>query len=199
MGKELVGIREFFITGEPEYEASFRNGMPDGWQYRWDEPGKLLSCEPHEGGVPHGNAYQWASDGTLIGTYSMERGTGIDLWWEEIDGSITLSEVYYMVDGLRHGFEWWLYRDGTPSIEKHWIMDELHGIEREWNYDGGLRRGYPRYYVHDVRVTKRQYLAACRKDDTLPPFHIEDNARIREYPPEVTPYLRPRDTSSNIP
>jgi antitoxin component YwqK of YwqJK toxin-antitoxin module len=192
IGKELVGIREFFITGEPEYERAFNNGIRHGMHYDWYDPGKLSSCAPYENGVAHGTAYQWGNDGKLIGSYTMERGTGIDLWWQDwSDGSAELAEVHYERDGNSHGFEWWLNSDGTLREERYWQEGIWHGIEREWNFEDGLRRGYPRYYVHGERVTKRQYVKACTTDTTLPPFRLEDNSPQRVFPPEIAVHLRP--------
>ena len=193
VGKEFVGIREFFITGEPESEWALQNGIRHGTHYRWYEPGKLLSCAPYENGGAHGTAFEWARDGRLLGSYTMERGTGIDLWWEDwSDGSVNLAEVHYECDGKNHGFEWWLNTDASLWQERHWHEGNLHGIEREWNHEGGVRRGYPRYYLHSERVTKRQYLKACTKDTTLPPFRSEDNFPQRAFPPEIAVHLRPR-------
>jgi hypothetical protein len=121
----------------------------------------------------------------------MDHGTGVDLWWQDWeDGSVTLAEAYDSLNGDRHGFEWWLFADGTASQERHWLHGELHGIEREWNDGGGLRRGYPRYFVHGERVTKRQYVATCAKDASLPPFRAEDNVRRHTLPP-AGPSSRP--------
>src|SRR5437870_4791787 len=78
-----VGLRYFLRSGELVCEYSFRNGVKHGWFYRWHEAGKLLSAAHYENGVEHGTAYQWGRDGRVIGTYTMEHGTGIDLWWQD--------------------------------------------------------------------------------------------------------------------
>ena len=61
----------------------------------------------------------------------------------------------------------------------------LHGIERSWNQQGLLHRGYPRYWLNDARVTKSQYVRACADDPALPPFHERDNRPQRRFPSEV--------------
>ncbi len=189
-GKERVGIREFFVTGEPESEWSFQNDVRHGREYHWYEPDKLMSCAPYENGVAHGTAFQWGRDGSLLGSYTMDRGTGIDLWWQDWeDGSATLEEVHYERNGSSHGFEWWLNTDASLREERHWCEGEGHGIEREWNAKGGLRRGCPRYYVHGERVTKRQYSKASAQDTTLPSCRPEDNAPQRVFPPEIAVHL----------
>ena len=81
-------------------------------------------------------------EGRLIGTYRMHRGTGLDLWYRQReDGSIYLGEVHHLLEGRRHGFEWWINEDQeTVYIERHWREGQLHGIWREWNAAGRLRR-----------------------------------------------------------
>jgi hypothetical protein len=189
---EQVGLRTFHPTGELEDEYSFRHGVKHGMQYRCDLPGQLGSAEPYENGVPHGTAYQWSYyDGRLIGTYTLEHGTGIDLWRQDwSDGTVTLTEVHSMRNGCSHGWEWWVNHDQrSVHEERHWMDGELHGIERQWNMQGRLRRGYSRYWVHGKRVTRRQYLRAAASDPTLPPFRPEDNNPERAFPPEIAEHL----------
>lgn len=188
---EVVGIRQFHPAGEPQDEYALRNGVWHGIQYRWDVPGKLLSATPYVDGVEHGTARQWADDGTLIGTYTMRHGTGLDLWWQESDGAIYLAEARYLKDGRPHGCEWWINEDQqTVSRESHFWEGELHGIERQWNHRGRLRRGFPRYYIHGQRVTRTQYIRARAADATLPPFARDDNDPRRVFSPEVAQRLR---------
>lgn len=185
---KLVGIRCFHETGELESEHPLKNGLIHGIVYRSDTPGKLLSAEPYSNGLPHGTARQWSEDGKLLGTYTMKHGTGIDLWWCQHSNSAVpyLSEARYLKDGKWHGFEWWLNEDQKSVMqERHFQNDHLHGIERLWKHQGRLRRGYPRYWVNNVRVAKRQYLCACAKDPTLPPFRETDNRPQRRFPSEV--------------
>jgi antitoxin component YwqK of YwqJK toxin-antitoxin module len=192
VGGKVVGSREFHETGELAFERPLKEGRVHGTEYRWDCPGELLSEEPYVKGLPHGTARQWLG-GKLIGSYTMVRGTGIDLWWQEReDGSVYLSEVYPLRDGRPHGFEWWLNEDQeTVCIERHYWEGKPHGIWREWNSRGRLCRGFPEYYVGGVKVTRPQYLRAAREDPTLPPFREEDNEPRRRFPPEIARHLRP--------
>jgi antitoxin component YwqK of YwqJK toxin-antitoxin module len=187
---KVVGIRRFHETGELEYECPLKNGLAHGIEYRSDVPGELLSAEPYSNGLPHGTARQWSKDGKLIGSYTMRHGTGIDLWWCESfeNGLPYLSEALYVKDGKRHGFDWWLNEDQKSVwMERHFRSGQMHGIERSWNWQGRLKRGYPRYWVNDVRTTKRQYLRACANDPTLPHFRETDNRPQRRFPSEVIP------------
>jgi antitoxin component YwqK of YwqJK toxin-antitoxin module len=105
---KLVGVRFFHETGELEHERPLRNGERHGIEYRSDVSGKLLSAEPYYNGLPHGVARQWSHGGKLLGTYTMNHGTGIDLWWQEHGGRAHLSEARYVKNGKWHGFERWL-------------------------------------------------------------------------------------------
>jgi antitoxin component YwqK of YwqJK toxin-antitoxin module len=187
---ELVGRRVFYESGLLEDESSIRNGLLHGVQYRWYENGQFLSVEPYENGGGHGTAYQWSEDGSLMGTYTLEHGTGLDLWWDDSCGAVVLAEVHMYRKGLQHGWEWWLdFDQESVHTERHWQEGVQHGIERNWNYEGRLRRGYPRYFVKGVRVTKRQYIRASTNDPELPPFRPEDNAQQRTFPSEITVHL----------
>ena len=189
---ERVGDRQFDESGVLIGEGSYRAGVPHGMFYRWAPPGELISTEPWENGVPHGTAYQWGREGKLLGTYTLDRGMGIDLWRQERDdGSVALAEVYFMRDGRRHGYEWWLDHDDQHSveIERHWANGNQHGIEREWNHKGRLCRGHPRYWIRGERVTKRQYLREAARNSTLPAFRPEENIPERSFPPEIRQHL----------
>jgi len=126
----------------------------------------------------------------------MVHGTGYDVWRNQIaDGPVYASEIHSMRDGLMHGFEWWLNEDHRSVYEeKHWHEGKLHGVERFW-VGKKLRRSYPKYWVQDKAVTKRQYVRAAQKDPTLPPFRVKDNSPTREFPPEIRRLLKaPRKT-----
>jgi hypothetical protein len=188
---ELRGIRFFHETGELETERPLKNGKLHGVVYRSDEPGKLTSAEPYRNGLPHGTAKQWSDDGKLMGSYTMKHGTGIDLWWQEHGGFVHLNEARYVRDGKWHGFEWWL-AEGRLFQERHFWNDELHGVERRWNSRGALHRGYPKYWIQNRGVNKRQYLRASASDPSLPPFRERDNRLRRSFPPEVAAHLARR-------
>lgn len=189
VGQEVVGVRYFHETGEPSFEMPQKQGRLHGVVYRWDEPHAILSTEPYADGLPHGTAKQW-SRGKLIGTYQMVRGTGVDLWWGCSDGEVFLAEARFLRDGRPEGFEWWI-NDDQRSVyeERHFRKGQLHGIERAWNSEGRLRKGYPKYWVSGEKVSKRAYLTASRQDPSLPPFRERDNYPGRRFPSEVAEAL----------
>lgn len=186
---KLVGTCFFDKAGRTQTENPLRNGLLHGTQYFFDSPSQLESAEHYVNGLAHGTTRQWSQDGELLGTYTMKHGTGVDLWrarknWGH--GLPYLSEARYIKDGKWHGFEWWINEDQRSVWqERHFQFNQLHGVERSWNAEGRLKRGFPKYWLNGMRVTKRQYLRACAKDATLPPFRESDNRPKRRFPPEI--------------
>jgi antitoxin component YwqK of YwqJK toxin-antitoxin module len=156
-------MRTSFFVGEIVTEYVLSDGETR------DKTANLLSATPYEDGIEHGTAYQWSHDGLLIGTYAMVNGTGTDLWWQEADGEIVLTKAHRRVNNRWDGYEWWFNncRPSELSIEKWWLEGELHGIERKWNLKARIRRGWPKYWIHNQQVDKRKYLRAAAKDPTL--------------------------------
>ena len=131
----------------------------------------------------HGTAVQWADDGTVIGTYEMRRGTGLDVWrCRSADGRVRVTEIHGMRDGKKHGFTWWIEDRTHPNHEEHFWEGHLHGIERMWNENDRLCRGYPRYWIRDEQVRKRKYLRASAQDESLPEYRVADQLPTRRFP-----------------
>ncbi len=192
LGRRLVGKRVFDKNGVLEYECPYKNGKRHGWVYEWYPDGGLVSALPYDNGREHGTATVWGESGAFLGSYTMEHGTGIDFWWQETEGKAQLTEARVIVDNQWDGYEYWFSdHPGELVQEKWWSKGQLHGIEREWNNKGRLRRGFPKYWIHDVQVDKRKYLRALKVDTTLIPFHIEDNQPYRIFPKEVAAHLPP--------
>lgn len=157
-----------------------KEGFYDGERRDWYDNGALHSESFYIDGKEHGTAKQFDSDGSLIGTYAMDHGTGVDLWYRERG---VLSEERHYFDGAMHGFErWWNGDNETVWRERNFQAGLEHGIERQWNNEGRLRRGFPRYFMRGEQVTKRQYLKARELDPSLPEFRDEDNDSHRELP-----------------
>ena len=187
---EIVGQRAYGEEGQLLTETPLRNGSKHGREYQWDDDGRLMLIEPYVNGKIHGTAKQYGRDGSIIGTYSLRHGTGYDIWrGESEDGSIYISEIHTLTDGLPHGYEWWLRKPHIVWHEIHWHEGQYHGIERQWNFANKLRRGFPRYWIKGDRVTKRKYLRATKQDLTLPPFRLKDNSPRRRFPVAIEQLL----------
>lgn len=185
---DIVGIRYFNQNGELELERPMRSGLLHGTLYHVED-GVVISAEPYRNGFAHGIARQWSRDGEFIGNYSMKRGTGLNLWRCKKDWGnkrVFLAEARFIKEGDWHGFEWWLNEDQkSVHDENHFWKNMQHGVQRSWNNKGRLRRGYPRYWVNNKRVTKREYIRASAKDPNLPLFREADNRPKRKFPLEV--------------
>ena len=191
LGKSYVGMRVYSKAGLIERECSYQNGQRHGWQYDWYENGQLLSAIPYSNGREHGTASIWGTSGALLGTYTMDHGTGIDLWWIELDGKAQLTEARVVVDNKMDGYEYW-FRWGEPGVlkkEKWWSNGELHGIEREWTDRDNLRSGFPKYYVRGHEVDRHAYDHEQSADSILRPYAEEDDRPFRTFPPEVAIHL----------
>lgn len=185
---KVVGVRQFDQSGQLEVERPIKNGLSHGTLYICEE-GIMTFAEPYRQGLAHGTARQWSHDGELIGTYTMKHGTGLDLWRQKRNwgtGRVFLAEARFIKKGKWHGFEWWLNEDQRGVYDEHHFWENLqHGIQRSWNSKDRLRRGYPRYWVNNERVTRREYLHASAKDPNLPAYRKSDNRPRRRFPSEV--------------
>ncbi|HEX5885716.1 MAG TPA: hypothetical protein VFY67_14340 [Pyrinomonadaceae bacterium] len=183
---EVVGQRAYSEEGQLVTETPLKNGSKHGLEYQWDHDGRLMLIEPYLNGKVHGTAKQYGHDGSIMGTYTLRHGTGYDIWrFEDEVGSINISEIHTLVDGLPHGYEWWLRKPHLVWHEIHWHEGQYHGIERQWNFANKLRRGFPRYWIQGDRVDKRKYLRAAKKDLSLPPFRLKDNSPRRTFPSAI--------------
>lgn len=184
---QVLGQRAYDSDGHLRVETPLKNGKKHGHEFIWDESGALESVEPYVDGKLHGLAKQYDRKGKIIGTYRLVHGTGYDIWrYESRDGSIRISEIHSLRDNLPHGFEWWLKADQRSVWhERHWQQGRVHGIERMWNDKGGLKKGYPKFWIQDQAVRKRIYLKAAEQDNSLPKYREKDDLPQRRFPDEI--------------
>ncbi|HEU4322642.1 MAG TPA: hypothetical protein VFS21_05790 [Roseiflexaceae bacterium] len=190
-GGRRVGYRAWSEEGVLVMEQALREGVPHGQLRIWHDNGQLSEDAWYEDGLEHGRTRQYDWDGALIGSYTMDRGTGVDVWFHRAG---VLSEERHMRAGQRHGYERWWDEDNQRVWEESHFWEGLeHGIFRRWGSRGGLARGYPRYYVRGERVSKRHYLRAAATDSTLPPFRPEEQSPARTIPDHVRALIHRRD------
>lgn len=177
---ERVARRFWDEDGSLAMEYGMLGGVMHGPFRTFWEDGQVSWEATYVAGKEHGVSTQYDPTGALRGSYRMEHGTGVDLWFERKG---VLAEERHFLDGQRHGYErWWLGDNATVWQEKHYQHGKPHGVFRHWNDKGNLRRGFPRYFANGEQVTKRQYERARRTDPTLPPFLPEHNAPNRPLP-----------------
>lgn len=182
-GKDL-GFRYWNPSGALVWEVGLKDGIYHGSFRRWYDNGQVEQDSSYIEGKEHGETKQYDPHGVQIGSYLMDYGTGLDLWFCSRG---ILSEERQYLNGERHGYErWWRceWRDEKQMVweESHFWHGVEHGIFRRWNKLGKLHRGYPQYFVNGKRLNKRHYVSVCRKDPTLPPFVADDNFPIRQLP-----------------
>jgi hypothetical protein len=184
---QVVGQRHYTQTGTMVRETPLKDGQKHGREYTWNDDGSLILMEPYVQGKIHGTAEQYGAEGKVIGTYHIIHGTGLDIWREEDEaGNISIAEIHSLRDGLPHGYTWWLITgQNLRWHEQHWQAGQLHGIERMWNQQGKLRRGYPKYWITGQTVSKQKYLQTIQDDQTLPPYDELDNSQQRQFPLEI--------------
>jgi hypothetical protein len=188
VGPEKVGFREWYEDGRLDFEYALRRGVKHGNWYSFYPNGQLEELQPYCDGHLHGTGKQWAEDGQLLVTWKLDHTTGLDLWCDHLTG--TLAEEHYWPRVGELGYKrQWNADEETVWEEYHYCLG-YHGIWREWNARGRLRRGFPRFYVNNVKVTKRQYLRACEAVLTLLPYRPQDDSPQRELPLE---YVRQKE------
>ena len=155
--------------------------------------GKLLSRDAVLERCRARRGREWADDGRLLGTYRMRHGTGIDCGGERPGpspaGDISPRSTSCVEGNATATNGGSMRASGRVFIERHWRDGEQHGIEREWNNKGRLRRGFPKYFVAGQQVNRRQYLKACTTDPSLPLFRRQENRPLRAFPPEIRRHL----------
>ncbi len=192
LGGEKVGYRLWVEEGWLEWEYALRHGVKHGPEYWFFADEWLLSKETYVAGRVHGKAWQWAEDGRVLVTYRMRHGVGLDLWCDTETG--TLAEEWYWPAVGQRGYSRHWNEDERTVYEEYFFVGSkgYHGVWREWNRAGRLRRGFPRFYVNDVRVTRRQYVEACRHDPRLVSYKEQDDDPHRPLPQEYTRQRRAR-------
>ncbi len=182
----LVGQRYYNEHGILEWERSLFLGLPHGVEFRFDDAGNLESRTGYRKGMEHGLALQWSPDGLLVGQYSMDGGSGWDLWWESTVGKgAMLAEARRYQNGRRCGDEWW-FASGECLEAALCFRDDLrHEVEWRWGRSGKVQRGFPRFLLQDQRVTKRAYLLAATQEPGLRVPEARDAQPWRTFPDVV--------------
>ena len=182
-----VGQRVYNQAGILVLETPMKDGLKHGRECTWSDDGELLLIEPYVKGKIHGTAKQYGRNGKVIGKYTLTHGTGFDVWRQENeDKTVFVAEIHCLQDGFPNGYEWH-FASSKQDLwhESHWHMGKLHGIQRIWNSNSRLRRGYPKFYIADQAVSRQDYLKMTSVDKTLPLLIEIDNLPYRNFPPEI--------------
>src|SRR5437016_4009810 len=105
---KIVGERVYNQDGQVVIERPIKSGKTHGHMYFWNDDGTLSLVEPYLEGKVHGVAKQYGRKGKIIGKYKLVHGTGFDIWRQEsLKGSMFVSELDSLRDGVPESVEWW--------------------------------------------------------------------------------------------
>jgi hypothetical protein len=157
-----------------------RQGRAHGIEIERDDAGAVVWSATWVHGTMHGPLIQFDGHGTPLLITQFVRGRGTDLWMT----CGRISEVRELLDGVRHGVERWGDPE-RPTEEGYFAHGRRHGVFREWTSSGRLRRGFPRFYLDDARVTRRTYELALERDSSLRPYSAREDSNARAMPAAV--------------
>jgi hypothetical protein len=138
--KPRHGVRRMFHrNGVVAVEEHWRGQKLHGPRRTWHRNRKLASEEFYQDGLLHGICRQWNENGKLLGSFRMERGTGVQRSWHE---------------------------NGRLNLEFSTVGGEFHGCSRLWLRDGTLLSD--KIYLYGRVVTADEYRKAARQNPNLP-------------------------------
>ena len=179
-GGRKIGYRAWDADGQVTMEYRIENDVMHGPFRTYHDNGRVQQESTYVHGKEHGVTRQFDLEGVLIGSYELDNGSGLDLWYCEAG---VLAEERYLKNGVMHGFErWWSGDNASVGIEGHYFEGLEHGIFREWNHRQRLRRGVPQYFIRGQKTQRREYGRACKSDATLPKYDRRDNQPNRPLP-----------------
>jgi hypothetical protein len=173
-GMAKTKIKRFYYrSGQLLLEEPYLEGQFHGTVRSWHKNGKLASQEPYRHGLRHGVARQWDDQGRLLGSFRMNKGTGISRRW---------------------------HPNGQLEMEISNHQGKITGLSRTWLSDGTLID--KTWYLGYREVTRTQYEAALAKNPDLPqcpndpqrPLRSE-RAAERKAQQLLAQWLRSRPTS----
>lgn len=138
--------------------------------------GRVSWRVPWVRGQMHGVAMQFDERGRVLMRSRFVRGCGVDVFTN--DGRVT--EFHEVVNSVPHGVTRW-GNPLTPWSEEHYLDGKRAGVFREWR-GSKLTRGFPKYFVDDVQVSREEYRRLRRKRPELPPDRRAEDSPTRELP-----------------
>jgi antitoxin component YwqK of YwqJK toxin-antitoxin module len=162
----LVAKRSYRKDGSLCGETLHKGHKKQGLERYWFDNGRLRSECPFVDDNLHGTCKQWNQAGRLLGTYDMNKGTGVVKVWSE-DGTL-INEAPHR-DGLVDGISKSYYPDGKLKQECGKQEGRNHGVLLIWDKNGALTQATPIFFVKSIQKTREEYLEARKKDPTLPP------------------------------
>jgi MORN repeat variant len=135
--------KSYHDNGKLAAEGTFKDGLPHGVVRRWHTNGVLAEEATFDNGIMDGTVTQWNDKGELLASYNLTKGTGTYRVWYP---SGQLMGEIPMIDGKHVGHQRVYFEDGEIAADTYWL--------------------------DNVKVSRKRYFEAARKDPRLP--HYDD-------------------------
>jgi hypothetical protein len=119
------------ITAACMDAAQKLHGPVLSWHGRDEARRKLVGGYHH--GLPHGRFEQFSREGASLGSYQMDRGTGVRVRWHE-NGNLAEKSAYR--DGAADGPTTRWYEGGAKQEEGEYREGRKVGVWRSWDAAG---------------------------------------------------------------
>ncbi len=145
-----IRIKRFFYRNvRVQSETREVAGKFHGFNRTWHHNDQLTEELSYRHGVLHGTSRQWDEKGRLLGSFTMNLGTGRQLYW---------------------------HQNGNPRLEINSLKGKFHGRMRLWLRDGTLVQ--ETYYIDNVDVPRARYLKTAREHPDWPQHKGEPAGKV---------------------
>jgi len=141
--------RFYYRTNRVHVEIREVDGRFHGLYRTWHFNGQLAEELRYRHGFLHGISRQWNETGRLLGSFTMNHGTGTQLYW---------------------------HQNRKLRLEINSFQGKFFGRTRTWLRDGTLVQ--ETYYISNLEVTRAAYLKAARRHPDWPQHKTEPAGRV---------------------
>lgn len=131
--------KKYYPNGNLMYVGFFKDGKPAGEMKRYFESGNLQADMQFNKQGNYAGAKIYYEDGTLAsdGFYANSKKDSIWDYYSYYDQKLKSRETYK--NGLKDGYSWNYYPDGTVFEQTMWKHGLKDGIWKQFYQDGSLR------------------------------------------------------------
>jgi hypothetical protein len=141
--------RYYYRNGQIRMESREVEGKFHGLCRSWHSNGQLAEASHYRHGLLNGTTRQWDKNGRLLGSFSMDHGTGRQLYF---------------------------HQNGRPRLEINSLDGKFYGRTRLWLRDGTLVQ--ETYCINNQDVSRAKYLKAAREHPEWPQHKGEPVGKV---------------------